>query len=329
MENKKSKLVLSVLGILSLVLITAGVTYAFFSYAKEGKTTNTITTGSLEFKYTEGSSQVNITDMMPMADNDGVAQTGTGKVFNFTVTSKTSSTANIPFIVTAKKVATANQLADSQVKIYLDHGTATGTNNTYTSTTSGEPAVTNYTVVTFDHLKTDHNLYGNTTVFDSSTHKLGDITATNGGDEVVLFEGTVPASQTSGVTYNMALKMWINNAGGAVDYSPYEFVLKSAVSSGSVALSSLTKGTNFIKSVPYYAKAETRPESPNTGYDAAAGTYRNDWERIKCVTGGNVYTESYTGEACTGIENEQYYELTGGSFSVKVNVYANGAPVSS
>ena len=54
MENKKKKstgLLLSILGVVSLVLITAGVTYAFFSYAKEGKTVNRITTGTIEFTY--------------------------------------------------------------------------------------------------------------------------------------------------------------------------------------------------------------------------------------------------------------------------------------
>ena len=51
--NKKKSLILSLVGVLSLVLITAGVTYAFFNYAKEGTTENTITTGTITFIYEE------------------------------------------------------------------------------------------------------------------------------------------------------------------------------------------------------------------------------------------------------------------------------------
>ena len=51
---KKSKnLILSILGILSIVLITTGITYAFFSYAGVGTTDNTITTDTITFLYTE------------------------------------------------------------------------------------------------------------------------------------------------------------------------------------------------------------------------------------------------------------------------------------
>ena len=76
-ENKKRKktgLLLSILGVMSLVLITAGVTYAFFSYAKEGQTTNTISTGTLEFTYTEvddNSNGILIQDALPMTDAQG------------------------------------------------------------------------------------------------------------------------------------------------------------------------------------------------------------------------------------------------------------------
>lgn len=44
MNKKKTGLLLSVLGILSILLITAGVIYAFFNYAKEGTTNVTLPT---------------------------------------------------------------------------------------------------------------------------------------------------------------------------------------------------------------------------------------------------------------------------------------------
>ena len=48
MSIKNKKIILSILGVLSIVLITTGITYAFFNYAKEGTTDNTITTDTIK-----------------------------------------------------------------------------------------------------------------------------------------------------------------------------------------------------------------------------------------------------------------------------------------
>ena len=46
MKNKKKQITITLVAIISLIVITVGVTYAFFNYAKEGTTDNTIQTGS-------------------------------------------------------------------------------------------------------------------------------------------------------------------------------------------------------------------------------------------------------------------------------------------
>ena len=51
--NKKRTTTIMLLLFLSIILITIGVTYAFFNYAKEGTTENTVKTGSITFLYTE------------------------------------------------------------------------------------------------------------------------------------------------------------------------------------------------------------------------------------------------------------------------------------
>ena len=51
--KKKRVLFLSILEMIGLVAITGEVTYAFFSYAKEGTTNNAVTTGTITFLYTE------------------------------------------------------------------------------------------------------------------------------------------------------------------------------------------------------------------------------------------------------------------------------------
>ena len=342
-DNKKKKtgLLLSILGVMSLVLITAGVTYAFFSYAKEGQTTNTISTGTLEFTYTEvdnNSQGILIQDALPMTDAEGKVLGGNTQdhtqlaanrnVFLFTISSTTTSKANIPYIVTAKKQA-GSTIDDSQIKLYLT-ATQTGTNNTV----SGE------NVNTFAYLKTNKKLANNTTVFGpyNTDNPTSPLTASD--DEVVLFEGTVPASQTSGYTNSFVLRMWLNGDTGtgntAVDYSPYEFVLKSAVGNEALNAKTLIANNQIIKSTDYYALAENGSCSDtsitNQAECVAPATWtaspRDAYERIAYVKDDMIITVSQTGVDTTGYTaGEQYYELRGQSFSVKVNVYANAAVI--
>ena len=120
MNNKKS-LFLSVIGILGLIAITIGVTYAFFSYAKEGTTDNTITTGTITFLYTEVSGVgkgISLIDSYPISDSQGKNLIGEGKVFDFKVTSTNNMNASIPYEITARK-KTGSTLDEEAVRIYL------------------------------------------------------------------------------------------------------------------------------------------------------------------------------------------------------------------
>ena len=51
MKNKKKQIIIKLIAIISLIVITAGVTYAFFNYAKEGTTNNVVKTGEITFLY--------------------------------------------------------------------------------------------------------------------------------------------------------------------------------------------------------------------------------------------------------------------------------------
>lgn len=307
MNKKSTGLLLSVLGVISLVLITAGVTYAFFSYTKEGVTENTISTGTITFLYDEKEAEgngINIQDALPMSDTDGMAQTGENKVFNFTVTSKITGEADIEYVVTARKDLEASSLANNQVKIYLENtgDAANGTNYTYT--TSGDTT----TVKLFSELDAPE-----------------DITLPDGVDERVMFEGTVPGAENGVATNyngNFNLRMWIKGgaASESANYSPYEFVLKTAAT-GTAALNAdeLIEDGNLITSTAYY-KLD----------DATKGNY----ERIAYVsTDRTIYTVSQAeaaglAEAPEGFSpSEQFYPLNGQAFKVRVNVYANAAVV--
>jgi len=178
MKNKKKQIIITLIAIISLIVITVGVTYAFFNYAKEGTTDNTIKTGFITFLYTEVSGVgkgISLTDAYPIADSIGKVQVGEGKVFDFKVTSNISMNSNIGYQVTARK-KTGSTLANSAVKVYL----------TEVNGTEQELLLSKYSEL------------DQTDKVDSSKF-----------DERILYEATVPAN-TKNYEKNFRLRVWID-----------------------------------------------------------------------------------------------------------------------
>ena len=179
MKNKKKQIIITLIAIISLIVITVGVTYAFFNYAKEGTTDNTIQTGSITFLYTEVSGVgkgISLTNAYPVADSIGKVQVGEGKVFDFKVTSNISMNSSIDYQVTARK-KTGSTLANSAVKVYL----------TEVNGTEQELLLSKYSELN----QTDR--------IDESKYT-----------EKVLYEDTVPA-HTSNYEKNFRLRMWVSD----------------------------------------------------------------------------------------------------------------------
>ena len=179
MKNKKKQIIITLVAIISLIVITVGVTYAFFNYAKEGTTDNVVKTGSITFLYTEVSGVgkgISLTEAYPVADSIGKVQVGEGKVFDFKVTSNISMNSNIGYQVTARK-KTGSTLANSAVKVYL----------TEVNGTEQELLLSKYSELS----QTDK--------VDSSKF-----------DERILYEATVPAN-TSNYEKNFRLRMWVSD----------------------------------------------------------------------------------------------------------------------
>ena len=179
MKNKKKQIIITLIAIISLIVITVGVTYAFFNYAKEGTTDNTIKTGSITFLYTEVSGVgkgISLTEAYPVADSIGKVQVGEGKVFDFKVTSTISMNSNIGYQVTARK-KTGSTLANSAVKVYL----------TEVNGTEQELLLSKYSELSQTD-KVDANKY----------------------TEKVLYESRVPAN-TSNYEKNFRLRMWVSD----------------------------------------------------------------------------------------------------------------------
>ncbi len=114
-NHQTSQVLLSVLAVAILVVAVVGVSFAFFTYSKQGTTTNTISTGTLVFSYNETGNGVNLTNAMPISDTDatGTALTNLSDdekgEFEFTVASTLNGKLTIDYdIIVAETSDPAN-----------------------------------------------------------------------------------------------------------------------------------------------------------------------------------------------------------------------------
>ena len=103
-KNTSKQILLSVIGVAILIVAVVGISYAAFSYSKAGSVVNTISTGTISMAYNETTNGISITEAVPMTQAEGIAQSGTGNVFDFTVTAKIVGNTQINFAVTAQEV---------------------------------------------------------------------------------------------------------------------------------------------------------------------------------------------------------------------------------
>ncbi len=124
MKKKSKQIIFSVLGVLSIFAITIGVTYAVFTYTKEGTTDNVVTSGTLKFLYTENNTNgngISITEAEPISDTKGKELVGDNNVFDFKVEGTNTGSEVIPYEVTLRKKATST-MGEDNIKVYLQDG---------------------------------------------------------------------------------------------------------------------------------------------------------------------------------------------------------------
>jgi len=175
--KKNKNLILTLLAVLTVIIITGGVTYAFFSYTGTGTTDNLITTDTITFLYTEVDgvgNGIKIENAFPISDEKGKVLTGTNEYFDFKVTSKTASTIAIPYEITARKSKDSDDI-DEYIRVYLTKGE-----------TNEEVLLDNYSKLT-------------------QTEKVDE----NKWTEKVIYTDTVPANE-SNYEQNFRLRMWID-----------------------------------------------------------------------------------------------------------------------
>lgn len=125
-KESNSKIFIIVICLLIFIIMVIGVSMATFTYTKENKSINTISTGNIYLNYTENTNGINITNAYPMADEVGKTLTNEDQYFDFTVEASISGNVVASYEVSAEK-ETSSTLDNDEVKLYLEKKV----NNTY------------------------------------------------------------------------------------------------------------------------------------------------------------------------------------------------------
>ncbi len=149
-KNSSKDIVLIILLMSVLVLAVVGVTFAVFSYTKDGEENNVITTGSVFFNFSEGDA-ILLQNQFPTQDENGMSLSNNEdarNVLTFTINGHDTASKGIEYTIYALKgkVPTGlepntyeekNRLTDKDIKLYLVPGAGddeiTVTENKYTT----------------------------------------------------------------------------------------------------------------------------------------------------------------------------------------------------
>jgi len=101
-------MIVAIVLLLSIICVTIGVTYAAFTFTKEGSVENTLETSTIMLTYTEGKTGILLNEAYPMSDEKGKILTGENNVISYEV-----SATKIPIV-------DVTPLLDNEVKLYLE-----------------------------------------------------------------------------------------------------------------------------------------------------------------------------------------------------------------
>lgn len=117
-ENKKT-LLFSILGVILLLVVVIGVSYAMYTFSAQGSKVNQITTGTISLSYQE-TSQVTLTNAYPSTDATGSAVTGHDLVF--TVTGSITGSTSVKYDLALANITPGATLTAEHVKFNLKKG---------------------------------------------------------------------------------------------------------------------------------------------------------------------------------------------------------------
>ena len=136
---KKSTEISLLVGGIAVVLIgVIGITYAFFSTGGKQETANTFTSGCLNISLTDASSSINLNNIYPITDIEGLDTTS----YDFTITNTCSTDANYQINLESLNEL-ANSLSADYLKVSLSSDTVGNVISILSDNTSVTPEIDN------------------------------------------------------------------------------------------------------------------------------------------------------------------------------------------
>ena len=117
-ENKKT-LLFSILGVILLLVVVIGVSYAMYTFSANGTKENVISTGTVSITYSE-SSTITLTNAYPSTDATGSAVTGHDLVF--TVNAAIPGRSTVSYAAGLANMTHNGNLTEDYVKFNLKKG---------------------------------------------------------------------------------------------------------------------------------------------------------------------------------------------------------------
>lgn len=147
-ENKKT-LLFSVLGVILLLVVVIGVSYAMYTFSAQGSKVNQITTGTISVSYEEAS-QVTLTNAYPSTDATGSAVTGHDLVF--TVTGAITGSTSVKYDLALANITPGATLTAEYIKFNLKKGDTYLIGTANTGVTVASRATNKGTLITTGYL---------------------------------------------------------------------------------------------------------------------------------------------------------------------------------
>ena len=186
-QDSSAQILLSILGVISLILITVGVSFAFFTYEKQVAIENKLNEGKISLIYSKNlysDRGLSITSITPVDDSLGETFNSDKYVFDFRIVGDSAGNPEIPYEITLRKDV-ASLLEENNVKVYLTEIEEGKEVESELTTSSGQ-------VKTF-------NVLSQTDVISAS-------------DEIekTIYQGVIPAN-TSAYEKNFRLRIWTSD----------------------------------------------------------------------------------------------------------------------
>ena len=121
-EKKNKKIVINICAVLALMLIVTGTTIAGGYWSYISKDANSISTGEISLTYLESTSEINLTNALPMSDNDGKLLSKKGAKFEFAITTNSDYAQVINYDINIEPLVVDTGLTGlnpEDVKVYL------------------------------------------------------------------------------------------------------------------------------------------------------------------------------------------------------------------